>query len=70
MHQLIALQTRWINFVVNGDPNVGGATSISWPEYGSSAQQLVLENNSTHIETDNYRTGSIGFVNSLWNKGS
>jgi len=30
----------------------------------------VLENNSTHIETDDYRPGSIGFVNSLWNKGS
>ena len=55
--------------MVNGDPNSGGNTSVAWPQYGSSAQQIVFQNDYTHIETDDYRQGSIGFVNSLWNRG-
>ncbi|GAA5871321.1 hypothetical protein JCM8547_007251 [Rhodosporidiobolus lusitaniae] len=54
------MQTRWINFAYNLDPNVNGWTN--WPQYGSSASLLQFTDTSSSVITDNYRAEGIAYI--------
>lgn len=54
------MQSYWINFVVNGDPNIGGGTNGTiWPNYGNNSQAIQFQNDATVAITDNFRNSSI-----------
>ncbi|XP_013404934.1 carboxylesterase 5A-like [Lingula anatina] len=39
------------NFAKNGDPNVGYAVSVQWPEYTAASRQFINLNTPTTVET-------------------
>ena len=42
---------RWLNFIVNGNPNIGGEFEMPWPQYFSDEKQVLRFNENNSIET-------------------
>ncbi|GAA6021863.1 hypothetical protein JCM10207_004522 [Rhodosporidiobolus poonsookiae] len=54
------MQTRWIAFANNLDPNVAGWPY--WPQYGTNATLLQFTDLTSSLITDNYRTEQLKYI--------
>jgi len=57
------MASRWIAFVVNGDPNVHGRPT--WPDYKLGTEEIVFAGNVSESFTkkDDYRFAGMKFIN-------
>lgn len=53
--------TYIINFVSNLDPNKGKAVKTVWRRYDLASENLVILNNQTSAQPDDYRSSSIEY---------
>ncbi|KAI5476430.1 hypothetical protein MNV49_007743 [Pseudohyphozyma bogoriensis] len=53
------IQTAFINFVNNQNPNTGADISVSWPTYDKNDENVSFKNNATAVQKDDYRAESI-----------
>ncbi|GAA5836898.1 hypothetical protein JCM11251_005817 [Rhodosporidiobolus azoricus] len=56
------LQTRWIAFANNLDPNPTSGKWRNWPQYGSTATLLQFNDGASTISTDNFREEGIEYI--------
>lgn len=56
------LQTRWISFANNLNPNPKSGGYRNWPTWNISQQLLEFTDTSTNIVTDNFRISGTNFV--------
>ncbi|BGP37499.1 hypothetical protein JCM10450v2_001404 [Rhodotorula kratochvilovae] len=54
------IQTRWINFAYNLDPNAAGYPD--WPQYGSSATLLQFTDGKSSVVADTFRASAIQYI--------
>ncbi|GAA5863315.1 hypothetical protein JCM1840_007480 [Sporobolomyces johnsonii] len=54
------MQSRWIAFVNNLDPNVAGYPY--WPQYGNNATLLQFTDSTSSIIPDTYRAAGIAYI--------
>ncbi|KAI5481136.1 hypothetical protein MNV49_005571 [Pseudohyphozyma bogoriensis] len=53
------MQTAYINFVNNGNPNVGAKLPIYWETYDETSSNIAFKNNATAMAKDDYRSEGI-----------
>ncbi|GAA5898791.1 hypothetical protein JCM6882_004000 [Rhodosporidiobolus microsporus] len=56
------LQTRWINFAYNLDPNPAGGKWPNWPQYGNTATLLQFNDGTSTVATDDFRLPGIQYI--------
>ncbi|KPV77126.1 uncharacterized protein RHOBADRAFT_48138 [Rhodotorula graminis WP1] len=54
------MQTRWITFASNLDPNVPGFPT--WPQYGQNAQMLQFTDLVSSVISDTFRRSGIAYI--------
>eukprot|EP01133_Synstelium_polycarpum_P008932 gene8932-10471_t len=65
----INMNNYWMNFVVNGDPNVGLSVPVEWPVYNETSEASILFNTPPTItynllqEQCDFLDNSIGYTN-------
>jgi carboxylesterase type B len=57
-----AIQTYFINFVTNLDPNVGNPLFPNWPQWGKSEQLMQFYSATSSLTTDNFRSESYDYI--------
>lgn len=45
------VHTRWLNFIVNGDPNQGAAAGVEWPRYTPEGKEILVLSESSAAGT-------------------
>ncbi|TGO78207.1 hypothetical protein BELL_0075g00250 [Botrytis elliptica] len=62
----VMMSGMWISFIVNGDPNTGKSSDVSWPRYTlDDPKNFVFDVNATslaYVEPDYYRAAEIQYI--------
>jgi len=56
------MQTRWISFATNLDPNPKGGKYINWPQWGTGQQLLQFGDFTTSLIPDTFRLQATNFI--------
>lgn len=57
-----AIQTYYINFVTNGNPNTGAAVKMQWPQWSNGQNLMNFFANSASLLPDNFRSTSYDYL--------
>src|SRR3569833_2565221 len=57
-----SIQTYYINFLYNLDPNKGKTGYMNWPQWGDGHQLMQFQNSGANLMKDDFRGDSYKFV--------